>query len=39
MTDVQYNQTWNSYTFNPVDGDPLQISTTASAIFLNQDQP
>jgi hypothetical protein len=38
MTDVQYNQTWNSYTFNLVDGDPLQISTTASAIFLNQDQ-
>ena len=39
MTDVQYSQTWNSYTFNPVTGDPLQISTTASAIFLNQDQP
>jgi|688.fasta_scaffold00229_11 hypothetical protein len=38
MTNIQYNQTWNSYTFNTTLGDPLQISTTASAIFLNQDQ-
>lgn len=29
-----YNQTWNSYNFNEIKGDPLQISTTNPAIFL-----
>lgn len=32
-----YNTTWNSYTYNTVDGDPLQISTTVPATFLNSD--
>jgi hypothetical protein len=32
-----YTQTWNSYVYNVVDGDPLQISDTDSAIFLNTD--
>ena len=31
-----YTLTWNSTEFNTVDGDPLQISTTDAAIFLNQ---
>lgn len=32
-----YGITWNSYTYNPVEGDPLQISTTAAANFLKAD--
>ena len=32
---VNYNLTWNSDVYNPTLGDPLQISTTASANFLN----
>jgi hypothetical protein len=35
MSDIQYNQTWNSYNYNTVSGDPLQISNTPAAIFLN----
>ena len=34
MDDEYYNQTWNSYVYNTVDGDPLQISETAPAYFL-----
>jgi len=34
LSDNQYNLTWNSYTFNTVEGDPLQISTTDPALFL-----
>ena len=30
---------WNSFNYNLVDGDPLQISTTYSANFLNADIP
>ena len=30
---------WNSFNYNLVDGDPLQISTTYSANFLNADVP
>jgi len=37
LPDADYNQTWNSYVYNPVLGDPLQISNTFSANFLNQD--
>ncbi len=37
LSNVYYNQTWNSEVFNTVDGDPLQISNTTSAEFLNQD--
>lgn len=37
LDDVYYNQTWNSYTFNTIDGDPLQISTTTPALFLQTD--
>jgi hypothetical protein len=37
MSRVQYNKTWNSYVYNTVEGDPLQISQTAPAEFLNQD--
>ena len=32
-----YAQTWNSYVYNPTEGDPLQISNTDPAIFLNTD--
>ena len=32
-----YNQTWNSYNYNTVEGDPLQISETSAAFFLNPD--
>ena len=35
MDEVSYAETWNSYTYDPVDGDPLQISTTTGANFLN----
>jgi hypothetical protein len=32
---VNYNLTWNSYNYNPIIGDPLQISDTVAANFLN----
>jgi hypothetical protein len=35
MDDASYAETWNSYNYDPVDGDPLQISTTTGANFLN----
>ena len=35
---ADYNQTWNSYNYNATLGDPLQISSTYSAQFLNQGQ-
>ena len=38
MSAANYQQVWNSYIYNPVLGDPLQISNTDSATFLNQDQ-
>jgi hypothetical protein len=37
MTDVNYNLTWNSNVYNVVEGDPLQISETEAAYFLNTD--
>jgi hypothetical protein len=37
MTNILYNQTWNSYDYNPTLGDPLQISNTPGAVFLNND--
>jgi hypothetical protein len=37
MTNVEYAEVWNSYDYNTTDGDPLQISNTAPAIFLNTD--
>jgi len=36
LSDIDYNLVWNSYVYNPVDGDPLQISQTAPAEFLNE---
>lgn len=35
LRNVYYDQTWNSNTYNPIEGDPLQISTTVPALFLN----
>ena len=35
LNEVDYNLVWNSYVYNPVDGDPLQISQTVPAEFLN----
>ena len=35
LNDIYYNQTWNSYNFNQVEGDPLQVSDTIPADFLN----
>jgi hypothetical protein len=35
LPDIFYNQVWNSNIYNPVDGDPLQISETIPARFLN----
>ena len=35
LPNVYYNQTWNSEIYNTVDGDPLQISDTIPAQFLN----
>lgn len=37
MAAVLYDQTWNSDVYNPVLGDPLQISETVAATFLNAD--
>jgi hypothetical protein len=37
LSDVYYNQTWNSAVFNTIEGDPLQISNTVPAEFLNSD--
>jgi len=36
LPDAYYNQTWNSYEFDTVMGDPLQISNTIPAEFLNR---
>ena len=38
MTNVVYGDVWNSYIYNPVEGDPLQISQTAGANFLKVDR-
>jgi len=35
LPSVNYNLTWNSNIYNATDGDPLQISETNAAIFLN----
>jgi len=35
MADAGYIETWNSNVFNPTLGDPLQISVTSYALFLN----
>jgi hypothetical protein len=37
MSDVNYAKTWNSYIYNPIYGDPLQISQTSGANFLRVD--
>ena len=37
LPDTYYNQPWNSYVYNTVLGDPLQISNTYGANFLNAD--
>jgi hypothetical protein len=37
LSNAYYNQTWNSNVFNATLGDPLQISNTVSAEFLNSD--
>ena len=34
---VDYNLTWNSSEYNPTLGDPLQISSTSAANFLNSE--
>ena len=35
LPEVDYNLTWNSNIYNVTDGDPLQISETDAAYFLN----
>jgi hypothetical protein len=37
LNDSYYNQTWNSFVYNTVQGDPLQLSETPAANFLNPD--
>ena len=37
MSNLDYDMTWNSYDYNATEGDPLQISNTDPAIFLNTD--
>jgi hypothetical protein len=34
LPDIYYTQSWNSYVYNTVEGDPLQISDTLPANFL-----
>jgi len=38
MNNVGYVNTWNSYNYNTVIGDPLQISTTSEALFLTNNK-
>ena len=38
MTNVLYEDSWNSYVYNTVEGDPLQISLTNGANFLKVDR-
>jgi len=38
MNNVGYVNTWNSYNYNTVIGDPLQISTTPEALFLTNNK-
>jgi hypothetical protein len=37
LTQADYFETWNSYIYNPTDGDPLQISLSMGANFLRED--
>ena len=37
LSDIYYNETWNSDVYNATSGDPLQISNTTAAEFLNTD--
>jgi hypothetical protein len=37
LPSVNYNLTWNSNVYNVTEGDPLQISETEAAYFLNTD--
>ena len=37
LPDLYIDQSWNSYNFNTVEGDPLSISETAPAQFLHTD--
>jgi hypothetical protein len=37
LPSVNYNLTWNSDVYNVTEGDPLQISETVAAYFLNTD--
>jgi hypothetical protein len=39
LPDVYNGFSWNSFNYNLVEGDPLQISTTYPANFLNADVP
>ena len=39
LPDIYNGFSWNSFNYNLVDGDPLQISTTYPANFLNADVP
>jgi hypothetical protein len=34
LPDIYYTQSWNSFVYNTVEGDPLQISDTLPANFL-----
>ena len=37
LTQADYFETWNSYIYNPTEGDPLQISLSMGANFLRED--
>jgi len=37
LPSINYNLTWNSNVYNVSQGDPLQISETEAAYFLNTD--
>ena len=39
LANTYINQSWNSFNYNLIEGDPLQISTTVPADFLNADVP
>ena len=39
LPNADIGQSWNSFNYNLIEGDPLQISTTEAANFLNADVP
>ena len=37
LNDIYYTESWNTFIYNPIEGDPLQLSETVPAVFLESD--